>query len=235
MLGGINIPKVPPPTIVPVASSSEIPRFFISGIPDVPIAAAVAGGMPLDKVGPAAEIESCTHLILPEPTLSETGISWNARAFFIPGVWSAAHSFGGVQSNIHMYLPIANGFSLAVRAGGKKMFGEYPFHEAAFIGGNSTVRGFRRERFAGDATLYGSAELRLRLARMLVIVPGNFGVFVLGDIGRVYLKGEDSQKWHPAYGGGVFFSVLDVSTTFSLAAAVCEERTSAYFKMGFSF
>ena len=79
-------------------------------------------------------------------SLSETGISWNARAFFIPCVWSAAHSFGGVQSNIHMYLPIANGFSLAVRAGGKKMFGEYPFHEAAFIGGNSTVRGFRRER-----------------------------------------------------------------------------------------
>ncbi len=166
---------------------------------------------------------------------SEAGFTWNARAFFVPGVWSAARSFGGVQGEIRAYLPISQAFSLAVRAGGKKLFGKYPFHEAAFIGGDATVRGFRRERFAGDASLYGSTELRWRLARMLFIVPGDFGVFVLADVGRIFLKNENSRKWHPAYGGGVFFSVLDVSTTFSLAVAICQERTSVYFKLGFSF
>ena len=35
---------------------------------------------------------------------------------------------------------------LALRVGGKKLWGTYPYHEAAFIGGPDTVRGLRRRR-----------------------------------------------------------------------------------------
>jgi hypothetical protein len=43
--------------------------------------------------------------------------------------------------------------------------GTYPFMEAAFIGGPDTVSGFSAQRFVGDASAYGNAELRLFLGR----------------------------------------------------------------------
>ena len=57
-------------------------------------------------------------------------------------------------------------------------------------------------RYAGDASVYGTTELRLRLARMKVIVPTDFGVFGLADAGRVFLEGENSDTWQRAFGGG---------------------------------
>ncbi len=98
--------------------------------------------------------------------------------------------------------------TLALRLGGKQVFGSYSFHEAAFIGGggisgsDSTVRGFRTQRFAGDGCLYGNAELRLRLSNIYIFIPGEIRLFGLSDIGRVYLDGEDSNTWHTAIGGG---------------------------------
>ena len=61
------------------------------------------------------------------------------------------------------------------------------------------------------------------------------GIFGLTDIGRVYVDGQSSNKWHPAYGGGVFFSVLDLATVFSVAVATSEERTAVYLRAGYSF
>ena len=127
------------------------------------------------------------------------------------------------------------GATNVLRIGGKKVFGSYTFHEAAYIGGISSIRGFRRERFAGDASIYGNFELRVTLGKALFILPGEYGVFGLADVGRVYFKEESSKKWHPAVGGGIFFSIFDYSTVFSLAIARCEEKTSVYLKGGFSF
>ncbi len=163
------------------------------------------------------------------------GIRLLAEGFYYPEVWDAERPFGGVRSEVSIYLPYSRRLTLALRAGGKKVFGTYPFHESAFIGGSSTVRGFRRGRFAGDAALFGNAEIRLILGKAVLLIPGEYGVFGLADIGRVYLDGEISKKWHTAYGGGFFFSILDLSTVFSLAVAASEEKTSVYFKAGFSF
>ncbi len=163
------------------------------------------------------------------------GIRLLAEVFYYPEIWDAERPFGSVQGEVSVYLPYSRHLTLALRAGGKKVFGTYPFHESAFIGGSSTVRGFRRGRFAGDAALYGNAELRLILGKAVILIPGEYGIFGLTDIGRVYLDGEISKKWHTAYGGGFFFSVLDLSTVFSLAVAASEEKTSVYFKAGFSF
>jgi hypothetical protein len=43
------------------------------------------------------------------------------------------------------------------------VWGQVPFQEAAFIGGASTVRGLYSDRYAGDASAYGNAELRFHL------------------------------------------------------------------------
>jgi hypothetical protein len=69
---------------------------------------------------------------------------------------------------------------LALRVGGKQVFGDYPYHEAAYIGGANTLRGFPKQRFAGDASAFGSAELRIPVTRVYILVPGQLGVFALG-------------------------------------------------------
>lgn len=166
---------------------------------------------------------------------ASSGFRIRIEGFYSPSVFDVDHSFGGIRGETAAYLPCGKPLMLAFRIGGKRIFGKYPFHEAAFIGGSDTVRGFPRERFAGDASLYGSAELRITLGKTVILVPGEFGIFGLADIGRVFLKGESSRKWHSAAGGGFFFSAFDLATTFSLAVATCEERTSVYFKAGFSF
>ena len=125
--------------------------------------------------------------------------------------------------------------TLFVRLGGKKLWGPYPYFDAAFIGGNGTVRLGRENRYAGDASTYATAELRLVLGRVFLGVPGDVGVFGLADAGRVYLEGEDSRMWHGAAGGGVWVSVLDRTNMMSLAIAKSEERTALYFQAGFGF
>lgn len=163
------------------------------------------------------------------------GIRLRAEGSYYPEVWDVESQFGTIQGEATAYLPATRRLILAFRAGGKKVFGTFPFHEAAYIGGSANVRGFRQGRFAGDASLYGNTELRLILGKAVIFIPGEYGIFGLTDVGRVYLEGETSKKWHTAYGGGFFFSVLDLSTVFPLAVAVSEEKTSVYFKAGFSF
>ena len=152
--------------------------------------------------------------------------------------------------------------TLALRAGGKKVFGNYPFFEAAYLGGglggidtaagvgaavgDEPIRGLQRHRYAGDAAVYGNADLRLYVSRFRILLPGEWGVFGFGDGGRVYLESsgvptpglgvlQGSDKWHYGYGGGLWFAWLDRANTLSLAYARSELRNAFYFKAGFAF
>jgi hemolysin activation/secretion protein len=158
-----------------------------------------------------------------------------ARGF--PGVWGVRSTFGEVHGEASTYLTPGGAFrpTLALRAAGKRVWGDYPFQEAAYIGGHTSVRGLRAERFGGDGSLYGNAELRLPLGRFSGLLPGEFGIFGLGDVGRVFLEGESSRKWHTAAGGGVWFSFLTRGSTLSVAIAKSEERTGLYVDAGFMF
>jgi hypothetical protein len=166
---------------------------------------------------------------------SDPGFRIDVEGFMYPKAATVESTFSGVEGNAAAYISLTKPLILALSIGGKKLFGTIPYTEAAYIGGSSTVRGFTKNRFAGEASLYGRLELRLILGKAIFIIPGEYGLFGLTDIGRVFVKDESSNKWHPAYGGGVFFSVLDLATVFSLAVAVSEERTAVYFKAGFSF
>ncbi|HEY9382339.1 MAG TPA: BamA/TamA family outer membrane protein [Gemmatimonadales bacterium] len=161
-------------------------------------------------------------------TLALTG-----RAF--PAALDVESGFGSVELVGTTYLTTAalpSAPTLALRAGAKRMFGTYPFFEAADIGGWESFRGFTTRRFTGDAAVYGNADLRLNLGK-LGIGPKRWGVLGLADIGRVYLEGESSSRWHTAFGGGLWtmFSGHLVSAT----AASGGERLRFYVKSGFHF
>ena len=165
-----------------------------------------------------------------------------ARLF--PAVWDVTSTYGEAHGVLSTYLTAARAPfvpTLALRAGGKKLWGDYPFQDAAFIGDASSVRLGRQNRYGGDAAVYANAELRVRLSRMFLLLPGHFGLFGLSDVGRVYLEGETSSRWHNAVGGGVWISFLGPANTLSLAAVRSElgtgmeQLTIVYVKGGFAF
>jgi hypothetical protein len=154
-----------------------------------------------------------------------------------PGVWDVRKTFGEAHAEGTLFIspkaPLDPTF--AFRAGGKKVWGDFPFFDAAYIGGVETVRLGRVDRYAGDASAYGSAELRLALGHARLILPADFGIFGLADAGRVFLDGELSDVWHSAFGGGVWLAYLSRANTFSAYVAASDERTRLYVSAGFGF
>ncbi len=165
------------------------------------------------------------------------GIHLYVRGSMFPPVWGVDSLFGEVHGHAATYLtaPIPLRPTLAVRIGGKKMWGPFPFQEAAFIGDAETVRLARQNRFGGDAAAYGNAQLRLTLADIFLVLPARFGIFGLGDVGRVFLTGETSDTWHWAAGGGIWLAYLGPANTVSLAVVKSEERVGVYAQAGFGF
>jgi hypothetical protein len=170
------------------------------------------------------------------PLVPTKGVYVHARASFFPSALTNDFTFAKLSGDIRTYVParfLGNAF-LALHAGGEKTFGTYPFHAASFIGGSTTLRGFARDRFAGDASLFGQAELRAELGRANLFVPGRLGFSLFGDAGRVFVKGERSRQWHSGLGGGLWFNVLN---QFVLTSSIAKssEGIRAYITAGFAF
>jgi len=148
-------------------------------------------------------------------------------------------TFGEAHATASTYLSVggqeAPGATLALRVGGKKVWGTFPFHEAAFIGDAATVRLGRQNRFGGDAAAWGNAELRLRLAKIFFPLPGHFGLLGLADAGRVFLEGESSDDWHTAFGGGIWLSLLRPSNTMNAVVAHSDDGVRVYVRAGFAY
>ena len=148
-------------------------------------------------------------------------------------------TFGEVHGEASAFLSanVATEPTLALRIGGKKVWGTFPFHEAAYLGGGSDLRGFRTERFAGDAEVYGNIEARFAVARIWFLVPLQLGIFGVGDVGRVF-SDEDlpgASDVHTGIGGGLWFSFIDRSHTLSVAVVDGEDLTGVYVRAGFLF
>ncbi len=131
------------------------------------------------------------------------------------------------------YWQAAPRLTFAGRVGGQKVWGSYPWFEAAFIGGSDNVRGYGRNRFAGDASAWANAQAMLSLFNMNLILPLRVGVLGLADIGRVWAEGETSEKWHPAFGGGIFLRVPATQLLFHGVFAHGDEGNHFYVNIGF--
>ena len=104
-------------------------------------------------------------------------------------------------------------------------------------GGAGTLRGYRKDRFGGQRSVYGNAELRLRLSRIKFLLPGEFGVFGGLDTGRVFLESDPStaDKWHTGVEGGIWLSLLQRSNTLSLAFEKGDVSRDSIFAQGLCF
>jgi outer membrane translocation and assembly module TamA len=217
-------------------SIGPIAKYTRTQLPEgTPFAAAHSGGRDFGQVG--------AH--------SELVLDWRDAVLFprqggfvvvggtgYPGVWGPDEPFGEAHAIASGYLTpsMAGAPTLAVRLGGKQLWGDFPIHEAAFLGGSATVRGYSFERFAGDALLFGNAEGRLPLGRAKLVVRGDLGVLALADAGRVYLDGESPEGWHTAFGGGLWFRFQIRSSLIATSASIVRgERSTLYLKLGLPF
>lgn len=171
-------------------------------------------------------------------TTSTSGWLVTTGGSYYPGILDAPRrGFGAVDGAITTYLSASKSGNqtVALRVGGRKVFGQAPFYESAFIGGLGTVRGFRAQRFAGTGSAYANLELRTFVARVKLLLPTDVGILALGDAGRVFQDGETSRRWHTAVGGGLWLAPVHRRNVLSLAVARSAEGTAAYLGTGFMY
>lgn len=182
----------------------------------------------------AAKADYTKNSIGSEDAFSVNGVRFVASGFVVPKAWDVKSQYGGFDGMFAAYLgnPRAH---LAVRAGGRKVWGDYAWFDAAYVGGANN-RGFRNHRFAGDASLFGTVSVRAWFAESANKIIGlRFGVVGFGDTGRVWLDGENSKTWHSSIGGGLLVEPLGVPFTMHVTAAYSTEGTRMYLGFGYPF
>lgn len=112
---------------------------------------------------------------------------------------------------------------------------DFEFYQAADIGANNGLRGFRFQRFIGKTAYYQNTDIRYSFRKtrtgLLPVTPGIFGGF---DYGRVWLPNEDSNIWHNSYGGGLFVNGSDLISA-NLGVFNSTDGLRVAFGVGFGF
>ncbi len=157
------------------------------------------------------------YLNLDIPGLPNRGLNFNTMLSYRVNTGGNTNNFPTLKSDLAIYQNIGppGRLTLATRVGIEHNFtSDYEFYQAAVLGGNGlqpNLRGFRRDRFSGQTAFYQNVDLRLKLFNVKTkALPFSMGIFGGFDYGRVWLDGEDSDKWHTAVGGGLFFAPFDI-------------------------
>lgn len=181
--------------------------------------------------------------------LPRHGLRLDVAGTLFPAIWDVQSSFGKVFADARVFLAPSGSWqpTLMLSAGGQRVFGDAPYFESAFLGGRArfgryepggqgAVRGLRPQRYAGDGSVHGNADLYLPLTRASFLgIPLQFGVQGFADVGRVYVEGESSNTWHHGLGGGPYFASPGRRNVVSLLFARSERRTALYLRTGFAF
>lgn len=170
-----------------------------------------------------------------DPDVPNKGTSLLFGASGYPRAFDNDSLFARALGEATFYLSPLRNTTVALRLRGEKVWGNFPYYEAAYLGGVNTLRGFARHRFGGDASLYGSLAWRHRLFQPLLLLPFDMGWFLIGEAGRVWLDGESPGDWHWDFGGGFWFSPFFRQLSFTIALAYSREDTRLLFGGKFAF
>ena len=166
------------------------------------------------------------------------GVTWYNEFSSMAGINSNSNSITKFTSDMTVYASLTEvrKFVTVLKFGGGHIFNKnFEFFQALDLGANNILRGFRKQRFSGSSTLYGSVEERIKLFKSeSYILPGDVGVIGFYDIGRVWMKHEDSKKWHQSYGGGLYYSPFNI-VIVSATVGVSNEDKLFNFSLGTKF
>ena len=153
-----------------------------------------------------------------------------------PGLWDVTKAYESADAWAAAFftIPVAKKPVLALRGGGKKLWGPFPYFDAAFLGGSEAFRTEEKQRYVGDASLYGTTELRVPIAKFPFILPLDVGAIGFVDAGRVYVDGDSPGGWHTAAGGGFWVGYLNPGTSLNVLFTNNRQRRVTT-NIGFAF
>lgn len=127
-------------------------------------------------------------------------------------------------------------YTIASNLKAKALFAEtYEFYQAATMGGETGLRGYRNERFSGQQYFVHSTDFRINIGKLTnKVVPLNFEPFIGLDYGRVWYAQENSQKWHTSFGGGLSFKFINKLDT-NISYFTSSERPRITLSLGYFF
>ena len=153
------------------------------------------------------------------------GIEKNANVRIISG-----NVLSGKQINPDGYLDYYSNTITVIPEGD-----DYEFFQAANLGANNGLRGYRNERFSGKSAFVQSTDLRFNLNRIKTsLIPFDIGFYGGFDYGRVWVDSEKSDTWNNSFGGGVFANALDIFV-INLSAFSSDDGLRLAFKLGLGF
>ena len=139
------------------------------------------------------------------------------------------NNFGQTELFLEQYVSNHwdNPITLGLKVGGSHNYGPVPFYNLRYLGQRNNLRGYLRNRFTGDWTAYLNSNLGIQVAEANTsIVPFRFGIHGFFDIGRVWLDGENSARWHKGYGAGFYVVPLKEQFVIYLALGFSEEESA---------
>ena len=90
---------------------------------------------------------------------------------------------------------------------------DFEFYQAATLGGDNDLRGYRTQRFTGKQSYLQSTDIRFTIGRIKSsIIPMKYGIFGGYDYGRVWTDNDNSEKWHQSAGGGLWLNGIEAIT-----------------------
>jgi len=165
--------------------------------------------------------------------VSDRGWTFDGELAGYPPVWDVEESFSTATAAVAGYFPLPGaGTHLALRMGGDLASGAYSVLHAPAIGGRRTLRGYGYQRYRGESSTFGSAEVRVPTGTVNLFVKWESGVFALADAGRVWFDGSSPGGWHTGLGGGFWLSSLGQTISVSYARG---EDHRFYIHRGMSF
>jgi hypothetical protein len=167
--------------------------------------------------------------------LPSSGYYLNISLQAYNGLNNYSRSFMQLKPEFTFYQKISSSGSLVIsdRIGGGISIGKPAFYQSMFLGGQGNLLGYLQNRFAGQHMVYNNLQGRLKLANIAsYILPGQLGLSGFYDVGRVWIEGENSDKWHQGQGGGLYFSPAGL-TIFQVLAGHSEEGWYPYISLNF--
>ncbi|MCC9016632.1 metallophosphoesterase [Flavobacterium lipolyticum] len=171
-----------------------------------------------------------------KPTL---GVTFMISAAWLANLNETRQNFPTLESLLGFTHKIdSNGkLVLATLLKGKAILNNnYEFYQGASLGGDTDLRGYRNERFLGSSYFSQSTDLRLSIGKIQkTIAPLTYGILGGFDYGRIWLDGENSQKWHQDYGGGLWLNAINVLTARITYFKSPDETGRVIFGAAYSF
>jgi hypothetical protein len=150
----------------------------------------------------------------------------------ISGDFGMAESFLKYYGTTRLLIPT----TLVLKVGGSKNYGSnIPYYKYSFLGQDNNLRGYRKNRFIGDASAYFNSELRFHFGKIKnLILPFETGLIGFYDLGKVWFEGDDTGGWHSGYGGGFYVAPLKRDYLLSIMLESSSDE-SILFRFGFGF